>query len=143
MKYVLIWLYLTATISVKSFHIDDHTPDQVVTEGQQITLSCRVKSDLIDGSANWKTCRWSRLSDGATCLFEYKEVTNGIGANEMEIESFCDQKIADVEYFGSDPNVENHICGMDKPSADQDDNSDWKCTIEECKLPSIGGCSAK
>jgi len=71
-------------------------------------------------------------------LFEYKK-ENG----EWKIEEFCEKKLDDVVYFGSDPNLENHICGIDKMGATQDDNSDWKCTIEECKLPPLGGCSAR
>ena len=124
--------------SFYGFHIADHTPDQVLSEGQKLTLSCRVKSDLIDGNDDWKTCRWTRISDGASCLFEYKK-ENG----EWKIEEFCEKKLDDVVYFGSDPNLENHICGIDKMGATQDDSSDWKCTIEECKLPPLGGCSAR
>ena len=130
-------------LGIYNFEIDEHTPDQTLNKGQRLTLECRVKTDLIDGNDDWKTCRWSRVSDGANCLYEYKKVQDSIINSHWEIEEFCDQKLSDAIYFGSDPNVENHICGIEIESADQLDNSDWKCTIEECKLPSIGGCSAK
>ena len=154
MKYFLLITLCVALIGAKStirkednlgifeFSIDDHTPDQVVNEGQTITLMCRVKTDLIDGNDDWKTCRWSRGSDGATCLYEYKKVQDSIIHHHWEIEQFCEPSMADVEYFGSDPNVENHICGINIPSADQLDNSDWRCVIEECKMVAFGGCSA-
>ena len=125
-----------------NFHIDDHTPDQVLNEGQTLTLECRVKSDLIDGNDDWKTCRWTRASDGATCLYEYKKVQDSIINSHWEIEEFCEPGMSDAIYFGSDPNVENHICGIEFLAADQTDNGDWKCTIEECKMWEFGGCSA-
>ena len=124
------------------FQIDSHTPDQVVVEGQVITLMCRVKANLIDGNDDWKTCRWSRLSDGVTCLFEYKKIQDDFIHSHWIVEEYCESSLGDVEYFGSDPNVENHICGINVASADQGDNSDWKCTIEECKNVAFGGCSA-
>ena len=129
-------------LEVYGFSIADHTPDQVLNEGQKITLSCRVKTDLIDGNDDWKTCRWTRMSDGATCLYGYKKVQDSIIHSHWEIEEFCEPSMTDAEYFGSDPNVENHICGINIPEADQLDNSDWKCTIEECKMVALGGCAA-
>ena len=33
--------------------------------------------------------------------------------------------------------------GEENSESTEDDNSDWKCTIEECKLPPLGGCSAR
>ena len=127
---------------ILNFEIDDHTPDQVLNEGQTLTLECRVKTDLIDGNDDWKTCRWTRASDGATCLYEYKKVQDSIINSHWEIEEFCEPGLSDAVYFGSDPNVENHICGVEILSADQMDSTDWKCTLEECKLWELGGCSA-
>ena len=152
MKFLVVFALFVSFACAKStikkdlkalnFHIDDHTPDQVLNEGQTLTLECRVKSDLIDGNDDWKTCRWTRASDGATCLYEYKKVQDSIINSHWEIEEFCEPGMSDAIYFGSDPNVENHICGIEFLAADQTDNGDWKCTIEECKMWEFGGCSA-
>ena len=154
MKYFIVFSLCIFLISAKStikkdynsgilnFDIDDHTPDQVLNEGQTLTLECRVKTDLIDGNDDWKTCRWTRASDGATCLYEYKKVQDSIINSHWEIEEFCEPGMSDAVYFGSDPNVENHICGIEFLSADQMDSGDWKCTLEECKTVAFGGCSA-
>ena len=154
MKLILVFTICVAFIEAKStikkennlgiynFEIDEHTPDQVLNEGQTLTLECRVKTDLIDGNDDWKTCRWSRASDGATCLYEYKKVQDSIINSHWEIEEFCEQGLSDAVYFGSDPNKENHICGVQFMSADQQDNGDWKCSLEECKNVAFGGCSS-
>ena len=129
-------------LGILNFEIDEHTPDQVLNEGQTLTLECRVKTDLIDGNDDWKTCRWTRSSDGATCLYEYKKVQDSIINSHWEIEEFCEQGLSDAVYFGSDPNIENHICGVQFLSADQQDSGDWKCTLEECKNVAFGGCAS-
>ena len=129
-------------LGIYGFEIDDHTPDQVLNEGQTLTLECRVKTNLIDGNDDWKTCRWTRMSDGATCLYDYKKVQDSIINSHWEIEEFCEPSMSDATYFGSDPNVENHICGIQFAAADQADNSNWKCTLEECKNVAFGGCSS-
>jgi len=82
------------------------------------------------------------MSDGATCLYEYKKVQDSIISHHWEIEEFCEQGLSDAVYFGSDPNIENHICGVQFMSADQQDNGDWKCSLEECKNAAFGGCSS-
>ena len=71
-----------------------------------------------------------------------KRVQDSIINSHWEIEEFCEPGLSDAIYFGSDPNVENHICGIEFLSADEMDNSDWKCTMEECKTVAFGGCSA-
>ena len=134
--FVLI-IYMTRTLT---FEIDDHSPDQIVTEGQTVTLFCHVSTNLIDGNDNWKTCRWSRDKDGATCLYEYQRTEDDSG---WEIKEFCEPFLSDTKYFGSDPNVENHICGIDVLSADSFDSGNWTCWIEECKTEVMGGCEAK
>ena len=134
-KIVVLVLYLNNT---GGFKIDDHTPDQVLNEGQTITLYCHVKTNLIDGNDNWKTCRWTRNTDGATCLYNYQKNKDD---DNWAIDEFCEPSLADSEFFGSDPNIENHICGINVPSADQMDNGKWKCALEECKTAMFGGCA--
>ena len=41
----------------------------------------------------------------------------------------CDTGLKDVTYFGSDPNKENHICGIWVPSSTLDDGSAWTCDV--------------
>ena len=127
------------------FIIDSHTSDQDVLIGHPITLMCRVKTtgttDLF-GNENWKTCMWTRDSDNAKCLFEYVCIRNcGLfGTPVFEVQSSCESSLNGLEYFGSDPAVENHICGVTVLSAGHEDSSTWTCKLEECK--SMGGCKS-
>ena len=46
-----------------------------------------------------------------------------------EVTTNCDTGLKDVTYFGSDPNKENHICGIWVPSSTLDDGSAWTCDV--------------
>ena len=125
--------------NTRGFEIDKHSPDQVLNEGQNIALFCQIGGFAVDPAYHdWKKCRWSRDSDGATCLYTYKKTDNG-----WVDEEFCDPLLEDSEFFGSDDlNKENRICGINVPSADQLDNGNWTCKIEQCQLVIHGGCGA-
>jgi len=122
------------------FEIDDHSPDQVINKGETLTLFCHVTTKILDGNDNWKTCRWSRDHDGATCLYEYQTTNN---ETSWEIKEYCEPFLSDAKFFGSDPNIENHVCGIDIPVVDHVDAGNWTCWIEECRTDLLGGCKAK
>ena len=63
----------------------------------------------------------------------------GHGLSGTPVHGTCMQG---VFAFGLSPNKENHICGVQFMSADQQDNGDWKCSLEECKNVAFGGCSS-
>ena len=122
------------------FEIDDHSPDQIVQEGEAISLFCHTTSKVIDGNDNWKTCRWSRDKDGATCLYEYQVSQNGI---DWEVKEYCEPFLSDVKFFGEDLNIQNNLCGINISSSNQFDNGNWTCWMEECRRVSLGGCADK
>lgn len=116
------------------WHIDAHTSDQDVHEGDEITLMCRSAKTILDvtSNANWKTCLWQREHDSSYCLMEYKCKENChsiIHSAVWEVTTTCEPGLKDVTYFGSDPNVENHICGIVVPRASPVDNSTWTCDV--------------
>ena len=127
-------LIVMLSIVAFGFEIDDHTPDQIVSEGSIFTMSCHVRANLIENK-DWKTCSWSRNSDGAECKYEYIQKFEG-----WIIEESCDTAIEDTQFFGSDPNNENKLCGIVVPSADSLDNGTWSCKIHPCKY---SGCAAE
>jgi len=125
------------------WHIDSHTSDQDVMEGDDITLMCRSAKAITDvaSNANWKTCLWQREHDSNYCLMEYKCKENChsiLHSAVWEVTTTCEPGLKDVIYFGSDPNVENHICGIVVPNASPEDNSTWTCDLQECAT--VGGC---
>ena len=138
---VFVATIFTLNNGVLSFSIESHTSDQVLNEGQELIVECRSGTSIIGGNPNWKQCMWRRESDGANCLFEYKK--NGV--SDWVVEEYCEPNMAakNVKFFGSDPDIENHICGINVPHAESSDNSDWTCVIEQCRsaIP-FGGCSS-
>ena len=72
--------------SIFGINIDDYTPDQVVSEGDVLTLDCHIDSGLIENK-DWKICQWSRDSDDASCSYTYKEMMDG-----WVIEESCEKK---------------------------------------------------
>ena len=136
---IILAVYLS---SASGFEIDKHAEDQVVKEGRVITLFCHVYTNALDviNNHNWKKCRWSRHSDGATCLYTYNQ-TDSSDKNSWGIDEFCDPLIETTDFFGAgDPNKENRLCGIHVPSADRLDNGNWTCALEECKKGISGGC---
>jgi len=126
-----------------TWHVDSHTSDQDVLEGDDITLMCRSAKAITDvtSNANWKSCLWQREHDSSFCLMEYKckENCHSIFHSAVwEVTTTCEPALKDVTYFGSDPNAENHICGIIVPNAKPEDNSTWTCDLQECAT--MGGC---
>lgn len=150
----LHYLTLVITLSRKSsFEIAHHSNQKFVNEGQAVKLFCYVQTKSNYENANWKTCTWSRNSDGANCRFVYMKMGNN---TDGKIAEFCSPSIENYRFFGKvkDPNVkvhgnghstdeENQICGISIPSANRKDNADWTCTIMQCKNHNVGGCGAK
>jgi len=117
-----------------------------MTTGDELELMCRSSKGVLDvtGNSNWKTCLWKRERDSRFCLMEYNCVQhcNSVFEREVwEVTTNCDTGLKDVTYFGSDPNKENHICGIWVPSSTLDDGSAWTCDLEECST--VGGCHMK
>jgi len=128
------------------WHIGSHTNDQDVSLGDDITLMCRAALAATDltSDANWKTCVWTREGDSSMCMMEYKCVKNCnpiMNNPEWTVTQTCSQSLGNVTFFGSDPSIENHICGIVVPASQAMDNSDWTCDLEECKT--VGGCFAE
>ena len=121
-----------------TWHVDSHTSDQDVLEGDDITLMCRSAKAITDvaSNANWKSCLWQREQDSSSCLMEYKckENCHSIFHSAVwEVTTTCEPALKDITYFGSDPNAENHICGIVVPNARPEDNSTWTCDVSNIR----------
>jgi len=146
LQHLALTVFIFAYVADAKWHIEWHTPDQDVMEGNSITLMCRSAKTITDvtSNANWKTCVWKRERDSSYCLMEYKCKKNChsiIHKAVWEVTTDCEAGLKNVTYFGSDPNKENHICGIKIPSAGLKDSSHWTCDLEECAT--LGGCGKK
>ena len=113
-----------------------------MNEGKEVELFCHVTASLGYGNENWKTCTWSRNSDGENCRLEYKKTDS---KNGMEISRSCSGLIADYPFYVNSnwTDVGNQVCGIIIPSASQLDNADWTCRLMQCKKEILGGCGDK
>merc|ERR1712224_636073 len=117
-----------------AIEIDDHSPDQMVTEGEVLTLSAHITTGLVENS-DWKKCTWTRDLDQTKCEFIYKQRIDG-----WIIEENCDDELSNTKFFGSNPSHdENRLCGIIIPEASLMDDGQWKCRIHGCQR---SGCAA-
>ena len=112
-----------------------------MNEGQNVRLFCFVRTKLKDGNDNWKTCTWSRHSDGESCRYERKKKDSN---NALVIVASCSKLLDRYNFFEEVyVNVRGYQCGTVIPSANQLDNANWTCTITQCKNENVGGCEDK
>ena len=98
---------------------------------ERLTLLCKIEHDEAlkeNHDLFWKTCTWTRLSDGAECHLTALE-------HKTNIES-CDVSMGDVEHTITD----RLECSITLPDTHQRNNGAWKCTLGKCKDRKDGGC---
>jgi hypothetical protein len=129
-------LSLAAAAEEREWGIVDHSPDQTLSAGQILSLYCRVGGDGVAGNDDWKTCRWQRATDGASCLVTY--VCDGTfcvtGGGEWSHRIECDAALTRADFFGDDPEDRNWLCGINVPDITAEHSSEWSCIIEQCKV---------
>ena len=116
------------------FEVDNKTDDKNATvyEGDPIHLFCHVKAHR--GNTNWKTCKWTRESDGPSCLYTYNKEEWA-----WNVTPLCSPIIKDSTFWTATlwehegKKGRNQFCGIFIPFALPDDNSKWRCELEQCK----------
>ena len=76
----------------------------------------------------WKYCRWTRLRDGARCLFKHMQRGN---TDIWEIYQVCNGSL-NLEFFGSpafSTAKGNNICGVTFKSILNVDEGQWSCSL--------------
>ena len=101
----------------------------------RLTLSCRVYAEnasIQKEELFWKTCTWTRISDGAVCHQYAKE--------DSEIKKeHCDSTMGDIE-IGTGSKRDRLECSITLPDTHQRNNGAWKCTLGKCNDRKDGGC---
>ena len=105
-----------------------------VMETERFKLNCSVITEDTDKIKEhlWKSCVWTRNSDGAKC-------------SQIAIKPFvttkesCDTSLVDVELGSSKP-LE---CAISITSASVSDRGNWTCKLKKCKDIEDGGCSSE
>jgi len=110
--------------------------------GAPAYLSVKVTDNgAVDENDDWKFCTWRRMRDNADCRFSYNCVGSfcDIGVGDFTISTDCSQALANrVAFFGEDPNVENHVCGLQIKNVLPEDSGDWRVMVEECRVTGCG-----
>ena len=100
---------------------------------ERLTLLCKIEHDEAlkeNHDLFWKTCTWTRLSDGAECHLTALE-------HKTNIES-CDVSMGDVEHTITD----RLECSITLPNILKIDDGAWKCKLTKCVDRKDGGCSS-
>ena len=110
-------------------------PSRRITASESLSLSCKAKFKHEGDEGReylWKTCIWTRVSDGAACAIEAE--------NDWETNiKQCDSSLGAVNIVGGD----RLVCRINIPEATINDKGDWTCKMEECKYESAEGCADK
>ena len=102
---------------------------------EQLSLSCTaqfysggIKEN--DRKANlWKTCTWTRNSDGAVCKIKAEDDFS----TDFE---YCDKTLGEVNNLGGNRGE----CKINILKARIEDLGNWSCKIEKCRDERNGGC---
>ncbi|CAB4057868.1 unnamed protein product [Lepeophtheirus salmonis] len=126
----------------RSFFFSAQTTDQLYPTGSKGYLFVETADGgSIDDNDDWKTCTWTRMSDGKKCDIQYNcsgsLCSIGIGTFSRYIT--CDPELKRrVSFFGPGANDRNNFCGIIVSPLSHHDNSDWECSVEQCRVTGCG-----
>ena len=119
------------------FNLDVRPREVRAYEGKAITLQCQNQGPQ---KFEWKDCRWTRESDGATCFFKSKKMTSN--SSDLEVLQFCNGSLdsSKIEFTGlKSPHT---TCGIKFKSIFKEDESFWRCNIDYYDNLIPGDCTA-
>ena len=115
-------------ISECHFDVRTFPHDVFVEEGDQIRLICGHKDPYGNDNHIWTNCKWTRPSDGLSCIFQQKK---NITTNRFEINEDC--QTSEMRFYGKTKKSlleGTNVCGINVFGASLNNAGSWGCIVD-------------